>query len=495
MYRKIIKNIFISISILIMFSNSLLSQKLGIDTYSKYLTFFTQEKESNTIYPANWVNFGGNIFPKEFDSTYSFLKWVQADYRSSEVMIKYRPNTKKNKLMFASEWVNYNGLSQNNRFAFIGKLKTKKSDLVYSRINFHQDIQVLTNIVKHDLTTHNLVFNHNRNKYINLYGSLKIIDINKKNVDSILLGHHFYTISKFGNSLSLDQLSQNFKFNVFWENVNYWYDDKYENLWNVQTGFNIKSQKIITNLNAKYYSNGKVYPQMNIQFNSNLMNIDLFYKTKSVLYELKKYFSNINFIDEIVGGKINLNITKKYYDIKYSGFIYSQLNNSNSLFYQTDSLILVKEGRGQYSNGELFASLNFNYFKIFSQLNYNIGSNFNNNFYHPGILDLHSGIISKFHLFDGNLLIDSKIEGMYQYHRNPNEVKFNSTLLKYIPIYQSNDYYSGDWTMNTAISGTVQTFTIELQIKNIFNNYIYSAQNLYPNQIYTQVTVYWSWLK
>jgi len=68
-------------------------------------------------------------------------------------------------------------------------------------------------------------------------------------------------------------------------------------------------------------------------------------------------------------------------------------------------------------------------------------------------------------------------------------------LLRYIPIYQSPDLYAGDWTINASISGTVQTFTLELQMRNILNSYIYSAQNVYPNQRFTQVTVYWSWMK
>ena len=394
--------------------------------------------------------------------------------------------------MFASEWINYKGASPISRFGFSGKLKTKQSYLEYSRVNIHPVIQVSTNLVKYNLATHNLSFDHNYgNDYLNLFGSLKVIDVNKKNIDSILLGHHFYTFSKLGNSLSFDHL----KLNILGENVYYWYNNECENLWNIQSGFSVNYKRITTNVNAKYYSNNKIYPQVNVLLKSKPIKINLFYQTKKTPFELNKFFSDINFVDKMIGGRVNLNISNQVFDIRYTGSIYSQLNNLSSIFYQNDSLILTKEEKGLYSNGELFTSMNFNYFRIFSQLNYNFISNFNYNFYHPDILDLHSGILSKFKLFSGNLLIDSKVEGMYQYHRSPNEVKFNSALLQYIPVYESDDYHSGDWTMNASISGKIQTFTIELQIRNILNKYIYSAQNVYPNQRFTQVTVYWSWLK
>ena len=492
MLKEIFNKIFIPLIIFLLICNTLYSQELGIDTYSKYLTFSPQEKEVYTIYPANWINFVENGFPKDSDSTYTFLKWVQADYASSEVLVKYRPITKDKKLMFASEWINYKGASPISRFGFWGKLETDRSVLNYSRVNFHPNIQVLTNYAEYDLTTHNLSFGHNYgNNHLNLFGSLKVIDVNKKNIDSTLIGHHFYTISKFGNSLSLGHL----KFNILGENVDYWYNNEYEYLWNIKYGFTMDFKRIMTNVHVNYYSNNKIYTQANVAFKSRPIKINLFYQTKKTPFELNKYFSDISFVDKMIGGKVDLNISNRVFDIKYSGSIYSQLNNSNSIFYQNDSLILTKEKKGLYSNGKLFASINFNYFKIFSQLNYNYASNFNYNFFHPDLLDLHSGMISKFKLFDGNLLVDSKVEGMYQYHKNLNEVKFNSALLRYIPIYQSPDLYAGDWTINASISGTVQTFTLELQMRNILNSYIYSAQNVYPNQRFTQVTVYWSWMK
>lgn len=492
MFKIILKKIFIPLFAYVLFFNTLFSQELGIDTYSKYLTFSPYEKEMNTIYPMNWISFGKCEFPKDFDSTYTFLKWTQADYASSEVLVKYRPVTKNKKLMIASEWINYEGASPTDRFGFVGKLVTEKSVLNYSRINFKQEIQLSTNRAKYDLITHDLVFNHNYgNNHLNLFGSLKIIDANKKNIDSTLLGHHFYSISKLGNSF----LFGNLKFNILGKNIDYWYDDNYEHLWNIKSGITIDLGRITANAFAKYYSNDKIYPQMNIIFETRPLKINLFYQTKKTPFELNRYFSNINFMDKMIGGKIELNISNRIFDIKYSGSIYSQLNNSNSIFYQSDSLILIEENGGLFSNGELFASINFNYFKIFSQLNYNFASDFNYNFYHPDILDFHTGIKSKFKLFDNNLLLDTKVEGIYQYHKNSNEVKFNSALLRYIPIYQSGDFYTGNWTMNASISGTVQTFTIELQMINILDSYVYSAQNVFPNQRFTKVTVYWSWMK
>ncbi|MEA3500497.1 MAG: hypothetical protein U9R41_05725 [Candidatus Marinimicrobia bacterium] len=492
MLKIIFKKIFILLFVYILFFNILFSQELGIDTYSKYLTFSPHDREVNTIYPKNWISFGECKFPKDFDSTYTFLKWVQADYASSEVLVKYRPITRDKKLMFASEWLNYKGASPTDRFGFWGKLVTDRSVLNYSRINFHPNIQVSSNLVKYDLITHNLSFDHNYgSKYLNLFGSLKMIDVNKKNIDSTLIGHHFYTVSKLGNSFSLGNL----KFNILGENIDYWYDDEYEYLWDIESGLTIDFGRITANAFAKYYSNDKIYTQMNIIFKTRPLKINLFYQTKKTPFELNKYFSDINFMDKMIGGEIELNISNRIFDIKYSGSIYSQLNNSNSIFYQNDSLILVEENKSLFSNEELFASINFNYFKIFSQFNYNFTSNFNYNFYHPDIIDLHTGIKSKFKLFDRNLLVNSRVEGMYQYHRYPNDVKFNSALLRYIPIYQSDDFYSGNWTMNAYFSGTVQTFTIELQVRNILNSYVYSAQNVFPNQRFTQVTVYWSWKK
>ena len=305
MFKTIIRKIFIPLIIFLLACNVLYSQQLGIDTYSKYLTFFSQEKELNTIYPLNWINFGESNFPKEFDSTYTFLKWVQADYNSSEVIVKYRPVTQNKKLMFASEWINYKGASPISRFGFSGKLKTKQSYLEYSRVNIHSAIQVSTNLVKYNLTTHNLSFDHNYgNDYLNLFGSLKVIDVNKKNIDSILLGHHFYTFSKLGNSLSFDHL----KLNILGENVYYWYNNECENLWNIQSGFSVNYKRITTNVNAKYYSNNKIYPQVNVLLKSKPIKINLFYQTKKTPFELNKFFSDINFVDKMIGGRVNLNI-------------------------------------------------------------------------------------------------------------------------------------------------------------------------------------------
>ncbi|MDA3871575.1 MAG: hypothetical protein PF551_04395, partial [Candidatus Marinimicrobia bacterium] len=293
MVKKIIKKIFIPLFIYLLLFTALFSQELGIDTYSKYLTFSPQEKEVYTIYPANWVNFGENDFPKDSDSTYTFLKWVQADYASSEVLVKYRPITKDKKLMFASKWINYKGASPISRFVFWGKLETDRSVLNYSRVNFHPNIQVLTNYAKYDLTTHNLSFGHNYgNDHLNLFGSLKMIDVNKKNIDSALIGHHFYTISKFGNSLSLGHL----KFNILGENVDYWYNNEYEYLWNIKYGFTMDFKRIMTNVHVNYYSNNKIYTQANVAFKSRPLKINLFYQTKKTPFELNKYFSDISFV-------------------------------------------------------------------------------------------------------------------------------------------------------------------------------------------------------